>query len=237
MPAGWIGGSASIHPVPGHPRADGAAATLENIVEFLAGLPPLYLAIGGGMIALLVLRRVPVIGPMLNLVIWLGLAAALYLALDQRARLDPDLGPIAKLLGTDRQEVVGKELRIKMAPDGHFWAKVRFAGIERRMLIDSGATVTALSTETAAEAGLTIRDDPIPLLIRTANGTIRAQTSSVDELRLGNIVARDLNVVVSPAFGPTNVLGMNFLSLLQSWRVEDKTLILVPHHPQGAGGA
>lgn len=208
-----------------------------NIIDTLAGLPPLYLAIGGGMIALVILRRVPVIGPMLNLVVWLGLAAALYLALDQRARLDPYLGSIAKLLGTDRQEVVGKELRIRMAPDGHFWANVRFGGIERRMLVDSGATVTAISAETAAEAGLEVRDDPIPLLIQTANGTIRARASKMDELRLGNIVARDLNVVVSPAFGPTSVLGMNFLSLLQSWRVEDKTLILVPHHPQETRGA
>jgi len=30
------------------------------------------------------------------------------------------------------------------------------------------------------------------------------------------------------------VIGMNFLSKLQSWRVEGRTLILVPHHPQNA---
>jgi aspartyl protease family protein len=233
----WIGLPAFIHQAPGIEGLRDRHGALQDILDTLAGLPPLYLAIGGGMIALVVLRRLPVIGPMLNIVVWLGLAAALYLALDQRARLDPYLGSIAKLLGTDRQEVMGKELRIRMAPDGHFWANVRFGGIERRMLVDSGATVTALSTETAAEAGLQVRDDPIPLLIQTANGTIRARTSSVGELRLGNIVARDLNVVVSPAFGPTNVLGMNFLSLLQSWRVENKTLILVPHHPQGTSGA
>jgi aspartyl protease family protein len=28
------------------------------------------------------------------------------------------------------------------------------------------------------------------------------------------------------------VLGMNFLTKLDSWRVEGRTLILVPHHPQ-----
>jgi len=42
--------------------------------------------------------------------------------------------------------------------------------------------------------------------------------------------------VVSPAFGETNVLGMNFLSRLASWRVEENTLILVPHHPQKVEG-
>jgi aspartyl protease family protein len=34
-----------------------------------------------------------------------------------------------------------------------------------------------------------------------------------------------------------DVLGMNFLSRLQSWRVEARTLILVPHHPQSGGQA
>jgi aspartyl protease family protein len=29
-----------------------------------------------------------------------------------------------------------------------------------------------------------------------------------------------------------DVLGMNFLSQLQSWRVEGRTLVLAPHHPQ-----
>jgi aspartyl protease family protein len=28
---------------------------------------------------------------------------------------------------------------------------------------------------------------------------------------------------------------MNFLSRLKSWRVEERTLILVPHHPQDVG--
>jgi len=31
---------------------------------------------------------------------------------------------------------------------------------------------------------------------------------------------------VSPAFGTVNVLGMNFLGKLKSWRVEDGTMIL-----------
>jgi aspartyl protease family protein len=30
---------------------------------------------------------------------------------------------------------------------------------------------------------------------------------------------------------------MNFLSRLASWRVEGRTLILVPHHPQKADAA
>ena len=66
----------------------------------------------------------------------------------------------------------------------------------------------------------------------TANGVATAEIGSIDELRAGNIVARNLRIVTAPGMGGLDVLGMNFLSQLQSWRVEGKTLILVPHHPQ-----
>ncbi len=72
----------------------------------------------------------------------------------------------------------------------------------------------------------------IPIWLSTANGMISADGATVGELRLGNIVARRLAVVVSPSFDKIDVLGMNFLSRLESWRVEGRTLVLVPHHPQ-----
>ena len=119
-----------------------------------------------------------------------------------------------------------------MARDGHFWADATINGVRRRLLIDSGATVTAISERTAAAAGVEGNLGPVPVVLQTANGMAPARSGSVDELRLGNIVARDLKVVVSPAFGDMEVIGMNFLSKLASWRVEGRTLILVPHHPQ-----
>jgi aspartyl protease family protein len=96
--------------------------------------------------------------------------------------------------------------------------------------------VTAVSGETAAAARLDRRKGLFPILVNTANGTIPAETATVEELRLGNIVARRLEVVVVPSGGGMDVLGMNFLSQLKSWRVEGKTMVLVPHHPQLGGG-
>ena len=193
---------------------------------------PLYLLLATLLIAALIARRVPVLRTLVTLAVWGAMAALLVVVIGQRERFDPYLGRIAGMLQLDGQTVVGREVRIRMAPDGHFWARVRIAGIQRRMLVDSGATLTSLSSGTAAAAGLEVDDAMFPVLIKTANGTISAQTSSIANLRLGDISARNLAVVVSPAFGDTDVLGMNFLSRLKSWRVEGSTLILVPHHPQ-----
>jgi aspartyl protease family protein len=203
------------------------------MIRDLGAHPPLYLLLAILLVAALIARRVPVLRTLLMLAVWGAMAALLVIVIGQRERFDPYLGRIASMLQLDGQTVVGHEVRIRMAADGHFWARARIAGIERRMLVDSGATLTSLSSGTAAAAGLEVDDATFPVLIKTANGTIEAQTSNVADLQLGDISARNLAVVVSPAFGDTDVLGMNFLSKLKSWRVEGTTLILVPHHPQG----
>jgi aspartyl protease family protein len=94
--------------------------------------------------------------------------------------------------------------------------------------------VTALSPSTVRQAHVEVGTNVAPVVLRTANGAAPAETGRVDELRVGNIVARNLRIVSSPGLSGLDVLGMNFLSKLQSWRVEGRTLVLVPHHPQSS---
>jgi aspartyl protease family protein len=180
----------------------------------------------------LIARRVPVLRMVAMFATWAALFMLLTFVIAQRERFDPYLSRLTSVLKLNNQEVVGREVRIRMSPDGHFWARATIGGVSRRLLIDSGATITALSTGTAAAAGLSVEKPMFPVVIQTANGSVAARTASIPELRLGNIVARDLPVVVAPAFGDTDIIGMNFLSRLKSWRVEGRTLILVPHKPQ-----
>jgi aspartyl protease family protein len=190
----------------------------------------------GGLILLLLLSRIPYVGAALRLLFSFGLLALAFVLITERASLDPMLSRLTSGLNLDRQEVVGNEVRIRMSPDGHFWANVRINGVKRRMMIDSGATVTALSERTAAEAGIEPQNDILPVVLRTANGMTQAQSATAEKVRLGDISATNLKVVVSPAFGDMDLLGMNFLSRLKSWRVEENMLILVPHHPRPEAG-
>lgn len=130
-------------------------------------------------------------------------------------------------LTNDGGQTVGSVYRVPMAPDGHFWVRAEINGHTQRFLIDSGATTTGL-TDAAAAADDVKVDDGFPVMIDTANGTIAAHKAEIDTLTLGPITARHLAAMVSPA-GDTNVLGMNFLSSLKAWRVEGRSLVLVPH--------
>jgi aspartyl protease family protein len=184
-------------------------------------------------VLIMLLQRIPVVGRVIRFAFSLGLLAFLIFILLQQAPYQPELARFTAKLGLDDQQVSGKELRVKMSSDGHFWVVASINGVKRRMLIDSGATVTAISEATARAADIDAGTGLAPVVLRTANGSTPARTGSIDELRVGNIVARNLKIVTAPGLGRLDVLGMNFLSKLQSWRVEGQTLVLVPHHPQG----
>lgn len=206
------------------------------MIDWFAGSTALYAVIVGIVIVMLLARRFRIVGQLVSLAALVAGVGLLVMLVAERGRFDPTFARVTQFLNMDQgQQAVGKETRVPMASDGHFWVKVRLNGVERRMLVDSGATVTALSSETLRAAGLRPSSSPIPVVIQTANGAVRADTATLPELRIGNIVARDLPVVTSPAFGEMDVLGMNFLSRLKSWRVEGRTLILTPNHPLPVG--
>lgn len=121
----------------------------------------------------------------------------------------------------------GEELRVKQSLDGHFWVDALVNGERVRFLVDSGATTTSISADTARRTG--IEPSPgFPALVRTANGVVQVQRGRAGEVKIGTIERRNLAVHVSEAFGDMNVLGMNFLSSLSGWGVEGKWLVLKP---------
>lgn len=182
----------------------------------------------GAALVLILLFKIPYVGRVLRGLLWFALLAFAIFLILQQAPFDPNLSRLTSAIGLDRQQVVGSEVRIPMGRDGHFWVDAEINGIKRKMLVDSGATVTALSQGTARAAGVEPDATLVPLLMQTANGTVRAKAGTVDALAVGAIEARRLKVVISPALGDTDVLGMNFLSQLAAWRVEGRTLFLVP---------
>lgn len=157
---------------------------------------------------------------------WAVVALVAVLAIGHRDEIGALLAR-ADRFGQPEQKVEGDTIRIPMSRDGHFWASVTLNGVDRDMLIDSGATITALSEATARDARIPLGNG-LPVIINTANGAITAQTARAARVKVGPLETRDLEVVVAPSFGDFDVLGMNFLSRLKSWRVEGKTLVLEP---------
>jgi aspartyl protease family protein len=122
--------------------------------------------------------------------------------------------------------VQGREIRIPMAIDGHFWVDGVVNGRNVKFLVDSGATMTTIGRGTAADVGVRASQSRNQI-VRTGNGYIRVATGQAERLEVGDIQRTNLAVHIADG-EDLNVLGMNFLSSLQRWGVEGRWLILVP---------
>lgn len=120
----------------------------------------------------------------------------------------------------------GKELRVPMAIDGHFWVDARVNGERVKFLVDSGATMTTLDRQIAEEAGVTISPTENQI-VRTGNGFVRVASGRARVLQIGTIERRNFALHIADD-DDLNVLGMNFLSTLDRWGVEGRWLVLVP---------
>jgi aspartyl protease family protein len=119
----------------------------------------------------------------------------------------------------------GQQIRIPIADDGHFWVAAKLNGRDVRFMVDSGASVTTVSRETAVMAGVPIGNEHV--IVNTANGPARATKAYAEQLQIGSIEKTDFPIDINEN-DDTNLLGMNFLSSLQGWRVEGTYLVLQP---------
>ena len=129
----------------------------------------------------------------------------------------------AEAVGTPVQQ--GRETRIPMAIDGHFWVDARLNGHDVKFLVDSGATMTTIDRDTAKRAGVVVSPRP-DQFVRTGNGIIRVSSGRADELTIGGITRNDVALEIADN-DDLNVLGMNYLSSLSRWSVEGRWLVLV----------
>jgi len=171
----------------------------------------------------LVGMRMPLAKAAKMVLAWVAIFGVFFMLFALRGEFSA-LGQRLKAEATGSPVQDGAEIRIPMADDGHFWVSGTVNGRQTRFLVDSGASVTTISADFARQAGIEGRDRGI---ISTANGEAEVGRGYADRLQIASIERTEFPIHINPN-DDTNVLGMNFLSSLGSWRVERNYLILVP---------
>ena len=122
----------------------------------------------------------------------------------------------------------GRTVELKAGAYGHFHARAEINGQPISVMVDTGASIVALSFEDAQAIGLYVRDSDFTHRVSTANGYARIAPVTIDRITVGDIMVRDVSGAVMEAgkLG-TTLLGMSFLSRLQ--RVDIRSGMLVLH--------
>ena len=82
-------------------------------------------------------------------------------------------------------------------------------------LVDTGASDVAIPEAVARQAGVSWGPDSRHATYQTANGTIRAWQTVVDEIRLGELGVGPVRASINPHVTNTGILlGMSFLKHL-----------------------
>lgn len=194
----------------------------------LAGNLILLVLMMGLVLSSLFARRLPITQMLKMLAIWVLIFFLIFVAFSFRPEIKLLWDRLRSEAGSGAQVRPDGTVRLNKSPDGHFHIVADVNGYPVEFLVDSGATTTALSQADAQKAGVRQPSLAFPVIVSTANGQIEMQRGRIDRLTIGPIVRDDFGVLVSDRLGGTNLLGMNFLSTLKSWRIESDVMILVP---------
>jgi aspartyl protease family protein len=118
----------------------------------------------------------------------------------------------------------GNRVVLTAADGGHFFTLGQINGQSAQMVVDTGASSVALSAVAAQRMGIDYRTGQ-PIQMSTANGVIPGWRVKLASVRVGDVVVRQVDGVVSSGAMPYVLLGNTFLTHFQMTRTNDQMVL------------
>lgn len=110
---------------------------------------------------------------------------------------------------------------------GHYVVHPTIDNYRVKMMVDTGASIVALKSEDAQALGITETSHDRRMVLNTANGRVTGLRTTVREIRLGDIVVRNVDAVVLPRGAlAISLLGNSFLGKLTGYEVQTGRMVL-----------
>ena len=124
-------------------------------------------------------------------------------------------------VGKGRSGGGGQRAVLTADPSGHFLPQGQINGKAVQFLLDTGATTVAMGAADARRINLKYEHGQ-KVRMNTANGTSTGYLIRLDSVRVGDVVAYDVEAVVSPQPMPFVLLGNSFLNRFQMQKTNDQ---------------
>ena len=123
---------------------------------------------------------------------------------------------------------VGAPAQVLKAADGHYWADALVDGRAIRVMVDTGASVVALTREDAARLGLQLEPSDFSATVTTASGPVRAAPVQLSTVAVSGARVDRVEALVVEAGLPHSLLGMSYLGRLSAFTATPAALTLRP---------
>jgi len=120
----------------------------------------------------------------------------------------------------------GGAMVLQREDDGHFYAQVRIDTRDYRLLVDTGASMIALTEEDARDIGLDWNPDKLVPVARGASGTVYGVPVTLPEVAVGDFAVRDVEAVIISEGLAFSLLGQSYLSHIDNVQISGATLTL-----------
>ncbi|HEV2512735.1 retropepsin-like aspartic protease family protein [Bosea sp. (in: a-proteobacteria)] len=110
---------------------------------------------------------------------------------------------------------------------GHYVVHPAIDNYRVKMMVDTGASLIVLTDGDARALGIRPDRSAYSVGLGTANGVVRGAKTMLREVRLGDILVRDVEAIVLPAGAlSVSLLGTSFLRRLRGYQVEAGRMVL-----------
>jgi len=110
---------------------------------------------------------------------------------------------------------------------GHFETEAEINGRPIDVMVDTGASLVALTYDDAERLGIYLNARDFTRIAKTANGTASVAPITIARIRIGDITVRNVPGVVSQrGKSERSLLGMSFLGRLSRVEMRGGTLVL-----------
>lgn len=110
--------------------------------------------------------------------------------------------------------------------DGHFWTRADVGGTQVKFMVDTGASIVALTYFDAQRLGLKPEELDFDSEIRTAGGLTYGAPVTLASIRIGRVEVEDVPAVILRTELEQSLLGMTFLGELHSYEVRQGQMII-----------
>jgi aspartyl protease family protein len=118
-----------------------------------------------------------------------------------------------------------RSIELTRQPNGYFYADVEINGAPVHMVVDTGATVIALSREDAQMARVPTDIGMNDVVGEGASGAVKGEQVVLDRVTLGDKTVERLPAIVL-SNGGQSLLGQSFLSQFSSVHIEGDKMVL-----------